>query len=369
VEKRVGGLNETMMKISLGSKSRQINIGEAKRTMLIPELLQRLGAPPECIPAREGRNACCPWPQNHQNGDRNPSFSIFAGGTRFKCHGCGLSGDGPDLVELWLNLPHGQGVRIFSEMANGRRGVADSARPVHQARKTKTRERTLKLPHDLQSPSEEELKAIGKQRRVDPFALLIPRGNGTLKVGTVCGYPSWLLTDKRRLIAEARRLDGDPFPASGSLGSRKAHTLSGSRKDWPAGIAAENISPEAVRTIMLVEGTPDALAAYHFATAMGAPGVLPAAILGRSCRNIHPEALELFKGKNVRLYPHNDSDGGGLEAAHRWGTQIQAAGAARCEIYNFANLWRMDGSPVNDLNDCTALDPAQQGELETLIPR
>ncbi|MCK9540849.1 MAG: CHC2 zinc finger domain-containing protein [Novosphingobium sp.] len=46
--------------------------------------------------------ACCPF-----HADRSPSFTIFDGGRRFKCFGCGLSGDVLDFVQRahGVNLP------------------------------------------------------------------------------------------------------------------------------------------------------------------------------------------------------------------------------------------------------------------------
>lgn len=58
---------------------------------------------------RAGREwkACCPF---HQ--ERTPSFTIFDGGRRFKCFGCGVSGDVLDFVQEL----HGVGLRDAAEM-------------------------------------------------------------------------------------------------------------------------------------------------------------------------------------------------------------------------------------------------------------
>jgi DNA primase len=44
----------------------------------------------------------CPLPDHN---DTNPSFSVFAGGTRWKCYGCDRSGGPIDLVKNYLGLP------------------------------------------------------------------------------------------------------------------------------------------------------------------------------------------------------------------------------------------------------------------------
>ena len=46
--------------------------------------------------------ACCPF-----HADRSPSFTIYSGGTRYQCFGCGASGD----VFDFLQRLHGVGLR------------------------------------------------------------------------------------------------------------------------------------------------------------------------------------------------------------------------------------------------------------------
>lgn len=54
--------------------------------------------------------ACCPF-----HDDRSPSFTIFAGGERFHCFGCGASGDVLDFVQK----SHGVGLREAAEILGG----------------------------------------------------------------------------------------------------------------------------------------------------------------------------------------------------------------------------------------------------------
>jgi DNA primase len=54
--------------------------------------------------------ACCPF---HQ--DRSPSFTIYSGGERFQCFGCGASGDVLDFIQRL----HGVGLRDAAEMLGG----------------------------------------------------------------------------------------------------------------------------------------------------------------------------------------------------------------------------------------------------------
>ena len=52
---------------------------------------------------------CCPF-----HADRSPSFTIFAGGDRFHCFGCGASGDVLDFVQraYGVSLPEAARMQI-----------------------------------------------------------------------------------------------------------------------------------------------------------------------------------------------------------------------------------------------------------------
>ncbi|HXM29985.1 MAG TPA: hypothetical protein VN957_28430, partial [Chthoniobacterales bacterium] len=81
---------------------------------------------------------------------------------------------------------------------------------------------------------------------------------GTLRVGEVCGYLSWVLLDASGLCAEGRRLNRRPYPEIAydkiQLGERKAHTLRGSRKDRPVGILPAKEYRHCVEALLLIEG-------------------------------------------------------------------------------------------------------------------
>jgi hypothetical protein len=170
---------------------------------------------------------------------------------------------------------------------------------------------------------------------------------------------------------EARRMDGENYPPD-----RKSHALKGSKKDWPVGIMPEGIELSAFDTILVCEGMPDLLAAYHFieqamaedARLDSAYRMLPVAILGRSNHRLHPDALARFRGKRVRIYPHADKDGGGRIAAEKWAVEFAKAGSGPVDCFRFDRLTRKDGKPVNDLNDCAVICDADKPELEGLLP-
>lgn len=146
---------------------------------------------------------------------------------------------------------------------------------------------------------------------------------GTLAFGKVCGLDCWILTDGSKRIAEARRMDGEKFPAVGDLGERKAHTLKGSCKSWPLGINPPKVTVPDGFPIVLVEGSPDYLSACELSF-HAQREFLPVGMLGAS-QAIHAEALPFFKGRDVLILAHPDD--AGTEAARRWFRQLKSIGA------------------------------------------
>lgn len=189
---------------------------------------------------------------------------------------------------------------------------------------------------------------------------------GTLRFGEVCGRRSWILTDASGRLAEARRLDGKPFEAVGSFTARKAHTLGGSSKSWPLGLTIADDLPDHAPTVLLVEGGPDYLAAFDFLIRFRRQGFRPVAMLGKSNR-IPSDALNIMAGRRVRIYPHHDPGGGGMEAAQEWARQFAEAG---CQVdgFRFAELTKTDGQPVTDLNDLLFADEERRKAWKGLLP-
>lgn len=160
-------------------------------------------------------------------------------------------------------------------------------------------------------------------------------------------------------------MDGKGFPPVGTLGERKAHTIRGSVKSWPVGLAVRGFATCEFRALLGVEGGPDYLSALHF-TLHAKADCLPIAFLGAGVAGaIHPEALPLINGRRVRFYPHTDASGGA--ATRKWARQFADAGAT-VDAFSFAGLRRADGAPVKDLNDCNAIHSEDAHELAEVLP-
>lgn len=214
-----------------------------------------------------------------------------------------------------------------------------------------------------------ELSHFAVARHICIEALETAQRMGTARVGRICGFPSIVLLDQSGRCAEGRRLDNKKYPSIGSLKRRKSHTLAHSKKNWPVGILPASEYCNKLNIIVLVEGLPDFFSALHFAQLQKRADIQPVAILGRvqATHGFHPDSLELFRGRRVRVYPHADSDGGGLEQAIRWARQLERI---NCEVdlFRLDGLKKADGSPIKDLNDCVEIAPDQAHELEALLP-
>jgi hypothetical protein len=145
--------------------------------------------------------------------------------------------------------------------------------------------------------------------------------------------------------------------------------LKGSSKQWPVGLSLPNDLNKHFNKVLLVEGSGDLPAAYHFAHEAG--DWLPVAILGAGNR-IHPIAYPLLRGKRVKIVPHIDEPkegeehGEGEKAAENWAEELCGIG---CEVskFNLKGLRKIDGSRINDLNDCTQIHTEDAAELEGLL--
>ncbi|MEO8351710.1 MAG: hypothetical protein ABI680_08260 [Chthoniobacteraceae bacterium] len=208
-------------------------------------------------------------------------------------------------------------------------------------------QRAAKRPQlpDLERGSRADLLSLSTARNLAPAALDIASERGLLWFydSSECG--AWLITDRRRRNAQARRLDGKPWKWNG----KKAWTLGGSCASWPIGLPES----EPFASIALCEGTPDFISVFHHALASGVEeSVAPVCMVGAGL-SILADCLPAFTGKRVRIFVHDDAEG--LTAAGRWAGQLRGI-AGRVDGFTFDGLMRNDGAPVKDLCDLASID-------------
>jgi hypothetical protein len=340
------------------------DLGSAKDRLRLPELWSILNLPGD-PPTRDNVKFSSPL-----RPDAHPSCSFYDGCKRMRDWSTEKNYDAIDFLGEALGLRNGPATRRFVEMANGHSLTVNQAPIIRSVQPKAETERPVLS--GFVKGSRTQLQRIADSRKIDVRAVELAQDIGTLQVGKVCGFESWILLDESGLCAEGRRLNRKPYPPAVingkvQLGERKAHTLRGSRKDWPVGILPAKDYRRCVEAILLVEGGPDYLAAFHFALAQERTGILPVAILGRGLRDLHPESLEHFRARQVRIVPHNDLDGGSYSSAIRWAKQLRNAGAL-VDSFHLKDLQTAAGEPVNDLNDCCELAAGQAAELAYLFP-
>jgi hypothetical protein len=332
-------------------------IASAKERLTIPVIWALMN-----LPGRPGSPCKSPFRK-----DRRASFSVYDSGQRFKDHATGEAGDSVSFFAKARGVEMAAALREFIELANGRSNCS----PVTPEMRAERPERPTKPNLSrFRDGTPAELHQIAETRRLDVAAVELAQAMGTLVFGLVCNIPSWILTDASGLCAEGRRLDGKLYPAITTkryeLDERKAHTLRQSKKNWPVGILP---APEyrQLDAIALVEGGPDYLAVLHFMLLQYRTGILPVAMLGRGQGWIDPAALVHFRGKRVRIYPHDDDDGGGRRSALVWAQQLEQVGAA-VDFFVFDGMRKADGTRAKDLNDCVQLGKHFTHRLEELFP-
>src|SRR5215469_11680733 len=106
-------------------------------------------------------------------------------------------------------------------------------------------------PVDIRPPLAADLCTLSLIRKLDILSFHIAGLLGTLKIAIHKGAPSWIITDRAALSAEARRMDGALWE-----GNKKSLALVGSKKNAPVGLVTFNADFDRLKNIVLVEGAP-----------------------------------------------------------------------------------------------------------------
>jgi len=303
-----------------------MKLSEAKHRLSIHQLWTHFQ-----LPGKAMKSCRCPWRPDH-----HPSFSVFANGTKWKDHGTGEAGDALDFFQRVSGLSQPDACCEFLRMASG--GYI-SASCFSQT----SPQRPIIAPPALSLGAEPHWEALARTRAVAMLAVELAVERGLVQFGVFRGRNAWFVTDSSRRVVQARRLDGDRWWPNGP----KAMNLLGGTASWPVGVA----DIESFSRIIMVEGGPDLLAAFHFLLLAGRHlDVTVVAMLGAS-NGIHPDAIGLFCSKHVRIVPHRDAVG--ADASTRWRRQLGLAGA-NVGVVPIATL-ALGRDRMKDLNDLSRM--------------
>jgi hypothetical protein len=269
----------------------------ARERFTIPEIWETLGLPGEPKPA-------CKSPFRDE---RSPSFSIFDSGRGWKDHATGDGGDVIEFLRKARDCDHADAREWFQN----RLGISPPPPPT----KAPPPPKRIQWPGQLKKGDHRVWDLFSRKRGLSYAATACAVEIGFLRFLRVDGVPCYCITDATGRAAEIRRWDGELF-----FNKSKAYPLRGVDKSWPLGLAENPKAPQA----MLCEGATDFLTALHlyhlYRKSGGKSRWAIAAMLGASCRNLHPQAVELLRGRHVRLVP--DADPAGAVMAAHWKTYL-----------------------------------------------
>ena len=288
----------------------------------------------------------CPF-----HNEKTPSFYVRELGSSkppFHCFGCGWAGDvikferersGLSFVEACerLGAKNDQAYPNPRKLAQMRREARERTREAEEEEEAKKAKKRASWP-EFDLGSDDEIVALAELRGIHPSGPWLARRASVLRFTYWKGHRAWIIGDSRRTIAQARRLDGGPWP-NGS----KAWTLPGSKLK-PIGLVR---SPHPV---ILTEGGPDLLDAWARLRQRGAlfdergkVAVQVVCMLGSSSRlDCYAEWL---KGREVTIFVHNDKNKAGEKAAQAWANEALKAGAAGVKAIQPQEV----GADFNDL--------------------
>ena len=316
----------------------------------MPVLLAKLG-----LAAYAKRSCPSPFRPDH-----TPSWGIFPhqGGWYFKDQGNDDSGDEVTLIARlkgWDEQREFKRIVEFYQETALRVEVAPLAIVPPQPPSPPT-------PPDLSgytAGTDEQLIRLSMLRSISVEALRLASERGFLIFGRCYNCDVYGLKDSSGALAEVRRLDGQSFPAFGSLPEHKSHTIRGSTKSWPLGL----VEAATATSIALTEGLPDFLAAFDFMLREDkVDTVAPVSMLSASA-SIEDTALAHFHDKRVRMFPHYDE--AGTKAAERWTEQLTGIASA-IDYFQFSEFAGVND--LADLNRCLQSDPPAVTVSEEVLP-
>ena len=340
-------------------------VEKIRTEMPLPRAWKILGLPGQAIV-----NHDMPSPLRE---DKNPSFRLYQARDHVRWHDHG-TGAGGDVIDLWAavrSITNSEAIadllRYLGDGAPAQSYTMPSSGPRMAEAPPPPRPTGFRPPSTpWHAPTPEECATLATLRGLLPCAFDLAGYLGTLKVGMMAQWPSWFITDPSGVCAEARRMDGEPYPASGNMKERKGWALAGSKKDWPVGLVTLKPEWDAVENILVVEGGPDYFAALSLA--IDAPiNFRPVAILGAAMSSLSDATRPYLSKKKILIIPHNDPAGQSAKA--KWVKAFYKAGAEKVTsqalpfLHDDLNEFLKNSGPDNpvdllkgfapDVNTCT----------------
>jgi len=331
--------------------NKKIDIATLRSTCPLPNLMQLVGlgkyAKPRCL---------SPFSPNQKS-----AWGLFQYQGRWMYKDCG-TGELGDEIGLLARLhkldPHDNFptiLKIYQNIASGKgtgKGKSKGAKAKAPVSSSTPNPKMRPNATGFGLGTYEQIEKLCQLRKISVEGLLFAQERGVLVFGSPWGFEVYAVRDQSGRLIEARALNGNNFGATGDLPVRAGHVLSGSQLDWPLGI----LEAKDCDCVALVAGSVEFLTLHQYILRENAQErVAPVAMLS-SASLISSNALELFNGKHVRIYPSQDK--AGIEARDKWLKQLQAAGPRELDVFNFSAFQSSEGHAVKDLCEFTRLKQA-----------
>jgi hypothetical protein len=308
---------------------------------------------------RNGKEFQGKWRCGNVYGDAGKSLQVQLKGDKAGVWHDWDSKQSGDMIGLWM-AHTGESIFDACESAMEWLNIPDdqrgkSAPPTSQPKPTERPEvrepskTWLRIQAEMKPGTVTQLSTLADLRKIPALAgLQLATNHGQLFFADIhdagWDYEAWIITDSSRRNAQARRCDGKLWESIDA----KAKTIAGCEAKWPVGVA--NVHDG--HNILLVEGGPDFLAAWHLIWENELTKThRPVAMFG-AANPIHTEALPLFAGRCVQILPHRDDNLAGAKAAARW----------RDTLLPIAAHVTISQLPTKDLNDLVTAEAATGGE-------
>lgn len=245
--------------------------------------------------------------------ERQASFSVHSDGKAWKDHSTGESGDVIEFVRHALGGCDYNSVRKWIGERLGIERFDCVPAPSKPTKKLESK-KVIQWPAGIRDGNTGAWVAFATSRGIAQSTAWVLVKSGIVRPCTLDGHDCYIVTDGSYRAAEIRRVDGTPFGAS------KAYPLRGVDKSWLPGVELLRQAPQETG-VLITEGATDLLAAVDlYARYRRNNGRTESwqsvTLLGASCRTLHPEAIELIRGRYVRLVP--DADDAGDRMREHW---------------------------------------------------